>query len=157
MPPKPSDPQQKAIEAGNQLQQALVSVSEALKTIATVLPSLFPENDGSTKISNAAPTSSTLAANSASTETAAAAANPNKRKRREKDPNAPEKPPSAYHLFIKEAREEVRQALGGNPSANDIVAEINRRWKDMNDVLKKVHILLRYLGLLIITALRGCR
>src|SRR5271163_4746787 len=138
MPPKPSDPQQKAIEAGHQLQQALVSASEALKTIATVLPSLFPENEGSTKISTVPPKPSTLTPHSAPNETAAAAPNPNKRKRREKDPNAPEKPPSAYHLFAKEARDEVKQALGGAPSANDVIGEINRRWKETSDVLKKV-------------------
>jgi len=125
-----SEPQQKAIEASHRLQQALLSASEALKTIATVLPGLFPENE--------TPPKSSTAVNTTQNESATATPNPNKRKRREKDPNAPEKPPSAYHLFAKEARDEAKQALGGAPSANDVIAEINRRWKDMSDALKKV-------------------
>jgi hypothetical protein len=65
----------------------------------------------------------------------------NKRKRKDKDPDAPEKPPSAYHLYAKEKRDEIKAAMAGTPSGNDVVLEINRRWKELTDELKKVPLL----------------
>jgi hypothetical protein len=74
----------------------------------------------------------------AQTEAAGVAPASNKRKRKEKDPDAPEKPPSAYHLYAKEKRDEIKQAMDGAPTANDVIHEINRRWKELADDLKKV-------------------
>lgn len=129
-----SDPRQKTMAAGRQLQDVLLSASEALKTIAGIVPSLFPPNDnfsadglvgsGSTDVSR----SQVAGVNPAS----------NKRKRKEKDPDAPEKPPSAYHIYAKEKRDEIKESMGGSPAANDVVHEINRRWKELADDLKKV-------------------
>ena len=134
MAPKVSDPREKAVAAGHQLQEALLSASEALKTIAGIVPSLFPKTEGS-----AAPRYTiTTSPDINRTESVIAAPTSNKRKRKEKDPDAPEKPLSAYHLYAKDKREEIKQSMGGLPAANDVIHEINRRWKEMSDDLKKV-------------------
>jgi hypothetical protein len=129
-----SDSHQKAIAAGLQLQQALNSAADALKTIANIVPSLFP-TDSSTS-TRPAPSTSPDAAREGYSVTAPAS---NKRKRKDKVPGAPEKPLSAYHLYAKEAKDQIKQTMGGQPSANDVIQEVNRRWKELSEELKKVH------------------
>jgi hypothetical protein len=132
MAPKSSDAREKATAAGVQLQQALMSASEALKTIAEIVPSLFPQSE-----QTAAPKTTTSTSPEVNqTEPIPPASN--KRKRKEKDPDAPEKPPSAYHLYAKEKRDQIRAAMPGQPTANDVVHEINRLWKGLNEESKKV-------------------
>jgi HMG-box domain len=132
MAPKSSDPREKTIAAGHQLQQALLSASEALRKIAEHVPSLFPKDEGSTA------ENPTVASLTEANHNEPEGIPTNKRKRREKDPEAPEKPPSAYHLYAKEKRDQVKEAIGGTPSGTDVVHEINRLWKGLADELKKV-------------------
>jgi len=129
-----SDPRAKAMAASRQLQEALLSASDALKTIAGIVPRLFPPNDSGSLGALLAPNSTEIGR----TEAAGATPSSNKRKRKEKDPHAPEKPPSAYHIYAKEKRDEIKEAMGGVPSATDVIHEINRRWKELADDLKKV-------------------
>lgn len=132
MTPKSSDAREKATAAGVQLKQALMSASEALKTIAEIVPSLFSHNEQTTAPK---PTTST-SPKVDQTEPVPTASN--KRKRKEKDPDAPDKPPSAYHLYAKENRDQIRASMPGQPTANDVVHEINRTWKGLSEELKKV-------------------
>lgn len=134
MSAKASDPREKTMAAGRQLEAALLSASEALKTIAGIVPSLFPANNSSSVSAPIGPSSTDSGPN----DTAGTTPATNKRKRKEKDPDAPEKPPSAYHIYAKEKRDEIKQVMGGTPSANDVIHEINRRWKELAEDLKKV-------------------
>src|SRR2546423_14482941 len=129
-----SDPRVKAMAAGRQLQDALLSASDALKTIAGIVPSLFPPNNSGSLGALLVPSPTETRRSDA----AGATPSSNKRKRKEKDPGAPEKPPSAYHIYAKEKQDEIKEALGGAPSAADVIHEINRRWKELADDLKKV-------------------
>jgi HMG (high mobility group) box len=136
MPPKSSDPLAKATAAGNQLQAALMSASEALKTIAAIVPSLFP---ASSEVRIAPkPSTSTNTISAGLQGDSADAQTSNKRKRKEKDPEAPEKPPSAYHLYLKEHRDRIKASLPGTPSASEVVQEVSLVWKGLSDELKKV-------------------
>ena len=147
MPPKSTDPLAKASSAGAQLQAALMSASEALKTIAGIVPSLFPA-PSEVRIAPKPSTSASIV--SAALQPESSDAQPsNKRKRKEKDPEAPEKPPSAYHLYSKENRERIKASMPGTPSASEVVQEVNRVWKGLEDELKKVFSLLTYLTLAI--------
>jgi hypothetical protein len=135
MPPKITDPHEKAIAAGLQLQEALVSASEALKTIAGFMPALFSQ-DGNAIASD---TNISKAPSANRTEASTTAPTSNKRKRKEKEPGAPEKPLTAYHLFAsKDKKDQIKQALGVDATGNDVIQEINRLWKEMSDTLKKV-------------------
>lgn len=134
MPPKSSDPQAKATAAGAQLQQALVSASEALKIIAEAIPALFPQARDSF---TTRPTGS-VSPDGNQPESSVAPPTSNKRKRKEKDPDAPEKPLSAYHLYAKEKRDQIKATMAGTPSPNDVILELNRQWKGLTDELKKV-------------------
>lgn len=127
MVPATSDPHEKIAAVGAQLRQALLSASEALKTIAEIAPSLFPQSDSSATL----PSVSSTQANTQQPQS-------NKRKRRERDPDAPEKPLSAYHLYAKEKRDEIRASMPGTPSANDVIHEINRVWKGLSEEMKRV-------------------
>jgi hypothetical protein len=135
MPPSTTDPHEKAVAAGRQLQEALVSASEALKTIAGMMPALFSQSG-----SPVAPDSNIAKPPTVSVpERSSSAPTSNKRKRKEKEPGAPEKPSTAYHLFAsQDKKEQIKQALGGDASGNDVIQEINRLWKEMSDTLKKV-------------------
>jgi transcriptional regulator HMO1 len=128
------DPRAKARAAGVQLQEALVSVSDALKTIANIVPSLFPVDDTLSKSVSAKPLSPYINQG----DHFASPPTSNKRKRKERDPDAPEKPPSAYHLFAKEWKDQVKQSMGGQPSPSDVLHEVNRLWKELGDELKEV-------------------
>ena len=134
MVPKSSDPETKTVDALARLQQALYSISEALKIIAESIPSLLPSTKDS--VAHQPHTSETSDTNQP--ELAIAAPSSNKRKRKEKDPDAPEKPSSAYHLYAKEKREQIKAEMGGTPTGNDILHELNRQWKELSDELKKV-------------------
>jgi len=128
-----TDSHQKAIAAGLQLQQALNSAADALKTIANIVPSLFPTNESSqTSVGAVSPPETKGDA------TTTPAPPSSKRKRKEKEPGAPEKPLTAYHLYAKETKDQIKQAMGGQPSANEVILEVNRRWKELSDELKKV-------------------
>ena len=127
-----TDSHQKAVAAGSQLQQALNSAAAALTTIANIVPSLF------------LPTDSQQSTSSTSLDTtrekpAISAPSSNKRKRKEKEPGAPEKPLTAYHLYAKENKDQVKEAMGGQPTANEVILEVNRKWKELSDELKKVN------------------
>lgn len=137
MVPKSSDPEAKTVDALAQLRQALYSISGALKVIADAVPSLLPPD----KVSAAPQPIASLSHDGNQPESGSLPLS-NKRKRKEKDPDAPEKPPSAYHLYAKEKRDEIRAAMAGTPSGNDVVQELNRRWKALTEDLKKVCILL---------------
>jgi HMG (high mobility group) box len=123
-----TDAEGKAIAAGAQLQQALQSAADALKTIASALPFLLPQRAQ-------APVLSSGPTVAISTETMSA---PHKRKRKEKDPEAPEKPVSAYHLWSKGNRDRIKASMPGDPSASDVLTELNRLWKGLADEAKKV-------------------
>jgi HMG (high mobility group) box len=129
-----SDPRAKAMAASRQLQEALLSASDALKTIAGIVPRLFPPNDSGSLGALLVASSTEIGR----TDAAGATPSSHKRKRKEKDPDAPDKPPSAYHIYAKEKRDEIKEALGGAPSAAGVIQEINRRWKELADDLKKV-------------------
>jgi hypothetical protein len=139
MAPKPSDLQEKVLAASQHLQEALVSAAEALKTIADIIPSLA---EGVSFSLPQTATSSTLLFNrrvaTLKDESTNTTPSSNKRKRNQKDPDAPDKPLSAYHLYAKEKREQVKNALGADASGSDVVHEINRLWKELHDDLKKV-------------------
>jgi hypothetical protein len=135
MPPVTTDPHEKAVAAGRQLQEALVSASEALKTIAGMMPSLFSQSGTSIAPNSNIPKAASVSAPEASSS----APTSNKRKRKEKEPGAPEKPSTAYHLFAsKEKKEQIKQVLGGDATGNDVIQELNRLWKEMSETLKKV-------------------
>lgn len=141
MPPKASDLHEKAVTASTQLREALISASEALKTIADIVPTLYSSNETPNTSAPSKPkqmSATSISPEVEQTNTAVAPPSSNKRKRKEKDPDAPEKPPSAYHLYAKEKRDEIKAAMPGTPSGNDVVLEINRRWKELADELKKV-------------------
>lgn len=141
MPPKASDLHEKAVTAGTQLREALISASEALKTIADIVPTLYSSTETTNTSAPSKPKqkpATSISPEVEQTNTAVAPPSSNKRKRKEKDPDAPEKPPSAYHLYAKEKRDEIKAAMPGTPSGNDVVLEINRRWKELADELKKV-------------------
>lgn len=64
-----------------------------------------------------------------------------KRKRttkKEKDPDAPKRPLSSYMLFCQEERENVKEE---HPDfkAKDILSELGRRWKALDDDEKKAY------------------
>ena len=144
MPPKTSDLQEKAATAGSQLREALMSASEALKTIADIVPTLYPSTGAPSGPASSKPKQKSTTSTSPEVEqtnNAVVLPSSNKRKRKDKDPDAPEKPPSAYHLYAKEKRDEIKAAMAGTPSGNDVVLEINRRWKELTDELKKVPLL----------------
>lgn len=134
MVPKSSDPEAKTVDALAQLRQALYSISGALKIIADAVPSLLPPDKDST-----GPQPITSLPHDSDQPESGNVPPSNKRKRKEKDPDAPEKPPSAYHLYTKEKRDEIRAAMAGTPSGNDVVQELNRQWKAMSEDLKKVY------------------
>jgi hypothetical protein len=140
MAPKASDSHEKALAAASQLQEALLSAAEALKTIAGIVPTLFPDASGSSGAER--PTSSSPVVNrlvsSLKDESADGTPPSNKRKRKDKDPDAPEKPISAYHLFVKEKREQVRNAMSPNTSAGEVLNNVNRMWKELSEDLRKV-------------------
>jgi hypothetical protein len=140
MAPKASDPHQKTLAAGIQLQEAMLMAAKALTTIAGILPDLFPDDTGSI-IPQRTTSSSPVAIRNVSIlkdDSADATPPSNKRKRKEKDPDAPEKPLSAYHLYAKEKREEVKNALGAESSGTDVLLAINRAWKELSEDLRKV-------------------
>jgi len=144
MPPKTSDLQEKAATAGIQLREALMSASEALKTIADIVPTLYPSTGATSGAAPSKPKQQPATSTTPEIEQTNNTLVPpssNKRKRKEKDPDAPEKPPSAYHLYAKEKRDEIKAAMPGTPSGNDVVLEINRRWKELTEELKKVPLL----------------
>jgi hypothetical protein len=135
MSPVRTDPHEKAVAAGRQLQEALVSASEALKTIAGIMPTLFSQSGSSIASDSNFPKAPSVSV----PEPPSSAPTTNKRKRKEKEPGAPEKPLAAYHLFASpEKKEQIKQALGGDATGNDVIQEINRLWKEMSDTLKKV-------------------
>jgi len=123
-----TDAQRKAIAAGAQLQQALESAADALKIIATAIPTLFPQD----------PRMLLPSAPKGSAATVQAASTPHQRKRKEKNPDAPDKPVSAYHLWSKENKDRIKASMPGVPSASEVVSEANRVWKELSDGVKKV-------------------
>jgi hypothetical protein len=64
-----------------------------------------------------------------------------KRVKKEKDPNAPKRPLTAFFLFSTNARSLVKSDLG--PSGTPVLVndEILRRWKAMDEAGKKVRFL----------------
>jgi hypothetical protein len=118
----------KASVAGAQLVTALESAADAFKTLASVIPSLLPQDLRSASISPRHPV-----ATSAKTTSSA-----NKREREEQGPGAPEKPITAYRLWTKENKDRVKASMPGITSASEVVAELNRLWKDVGDAVKKV-------------------
>jgi hypothetical protein len=119
---------QKASVAGAQLKTALESAADAFKTIASVIPSILPQDLRPASVSSGGPI-----ATSAKTTSSA-----NKRKREDRDPGAPEKPITAYRLWTKENKDRVKASMAGITSASEVVAELNRLWKDVGDAVKKV-------------------
>lgn len=136
-----SNPREKTIAATVQLRDALVKITGALETIIDAIPSLLPPAEDTT----ATPPlpRPTIPASLEVNHQGESGVPPssNKRKRKEKDPDAPEKPASAYHLYIKEKRDEIKAAMPGQPTGNEVVQEINRIWKELSEELKKVCIL----------------
>jgi hypothetical protein len=129
-----SDSQQKAIAAGVQLQEALNSAADALKTIANIVPALFPTHQSPQK----RPSTSQSSPDDAPEKPSVSAPSSAKRKRKEKEAGAPEKPLSAYHLYAKEAKDQIKEAMGGQATANEVIQEVNQRWKELGDELRKV-------------------
>jgi HMG (high mobility group) box len=134
MAPTSSDQRGRVIGAVTQLRQALVLASEALSTLAETVPILLTSEQNTT-----APHLTTSATLGVNQHESAAVPTSNKRKRKEKDPDAPEKPPSAYHLYAKEKRDEIKSAMSGQPTAYDVIHEINRVWKGLAEEVKKVN------------------
>ncbi|KIW08562.1 uncharacterized protein PV09_00527 [Verruconis gallopava] len=60
-----------------------------------------------------------------------------KRQKKEKDPNAPKRPLTAFFLFSTRAREHIKNDLGANATPVEINNEILRRWNDMDGVQKE--------------------
>jgi carbamoylphosphate synthase small subunit len=60
-----------------------------------------------------------------------------KRAKKEKDPNAPKRPLTAFFLFSTNARERVKEDLD-NPTPVQVNDEVLRRWREMDDEGKKV-------------------
>lgn len=58
--------------------------------------------------------------------------------KKEKDPNAPKRPLTAFFLFSGMARDHVREDLGANASPVEVNAEILRRWSAMDETQKMV-------------------
>ena len=135
-----SDPREKTIAATVQLRDALVKITGALETIIDAIPSLLPPAEETTATRAPRPTTSVSLEVNHQGESSVPPTS-NKRKRKEKDPDAPEKPASAYHLYVKEKRDEIKAAMPGQPSGNEVVQEINRLWKGLSEELKKVYIL----------------
>ena len=140
-----SDPREKTIAATVQLREALVKITGALETIIDTIPSLLPPTEETTTTNALRPTTSaSVEANNHGEPSVPPTSN--KRKRKEKDPDAPEKPASAYHLYIKEKRDEIKASMPGQPTGNELVQEINRLWKGLSEELKKVYILPKVTG-----------
>ena len=140
-----SDPREKTIAATVQLREALVKITGALETIIDTIPSLLPPAEETTTTAAHRPTTSApLEVNNQGESSLPPTSN--KRKRKEKDPDAPEKPTSAYHLYLKEKRDEIKASMPGQPTGNELVQEINRLWKGLSEELKKVYILPKVTG-----------
>jgi len=60
-----------------------------------------------------------------------------KRVKKEKDPNAPKRPLTAFFLFSTQARDKVREDLD-KPTPVEVNAEILRRWNAMDEATKQV-------------------
>ena len=134
-----SNPREKTITATVQLRDALLKITGALETIIDAIPRLLPPAEETTAAGAPRPTTSARLELNHQGESSVPPTS-NKRKRKEKDPDAPEKPASAYHLYIKEKRDQIRAAMPGQPSGNEVVQEINRLWKGLSEELKKVYI-----------------
>lgn len=61
-----------------------------------------------------------------------------KRIKKEKDPNAPKRPLTAFFLFSTRAREHIKRDLGQTATPVEINNEILRRWNDMSEDDKEV-------------------
>jgi hypothetical protein len=120
--------QHKASVAGAQLKTALESAADAFKTLASVIHAILPQDLRTASISSAGPIVM-------STKTTSSA---NKSKREDRAPGAPEKPITAYRLWTKENKDQVKASMPGVTSASEVVAELNRLWKDVGDAVKKV-------------------
>jgi len=59
-----------------------------------------------------------------------------KRAKKEKDPNAPKRPLTAFFLFSSKARDHVKTDLGTTASPVDVNSEILRRWGAMDEAQK---------------------
>src|SRR5271154_6029839 len=108
------DPAQKANEAAAQLCTAMLSAAQALQAIAEVVPTLFPgpEIHSDWKRTASADPEAVHAVNGLPTS--------KKRKRTVKDPDAPEKPPSAYHLFYKENKNDIKTSMSSDTPSNEV-------------------------------------
>lgn len=131
-----SDPRGKTIAATVQLRDALVKITGALEAIIDAIPSLLPSAEETAAAG--APRHTTSNSLEVNHQGESNVPPTNKRKRKEKDPDAPEKPASAYHLYMKEKRDEIKATMPGQPTGNDVVQELNRLWKGLSEELKKV-------------------
>ena len=61
-----------------------------------------------------------------------------KRAKKEKDPNAPKRPLTAYFLYSTHARPEVKKDLGDSATPVEVNNEILKRWKEMAADKKEV-------------------
>jgi transcriptional regulator HMO1 len=61
-----------------------------------------------------------------------------KRVKKEKDPNAPKRPLTAFFLYSTYARPLVKSDLGDKSAPVDINNEILRRWQNMSEAEKNV-------------------
>ncbi|KAL5488366.1 hypothetical protein ACEPAI_6474 [Sanghuangporus weigelae] len=59
--------------------------------------------------------------------------------KKERDPNMPKRPPSAYLLFQNEVREEMKKLYPDLPYI-EVLNKISERWSNMNDEQKKMYI-----------------
>lgn len=61
-----------------------------------------------------------------------------KRVKKERDPNAPKRPLTAFFLYSTYARPEVKKEMGDETSPVDVNNEILKRWKGMSNEEKEV-------------------
>ena len=61
-----------------------------------------------------------------------------KRPKKEKDPNAPKRPLTAFFLFSTRARDHIKGDLGADATPVEINNEILRRWNEMDAAQKEV-------------------
>ena len=69
-----------------------------------------------------------------------AAPDKKERKKRQHDPNAPKRPLTPFFLYMQTARPIIAKDLGSEVAKGAVSAEGTRRWKEMADGDRLVHI-----------------
>ncbi|KAG6601973.1 High mobility group B protein 7, partial [Cucurbita argyrosperma subsp. sororia] len=74
---------------------------------------------------------------SAPSEPKATKSKTDKRKKKDKDPNAPKRPPTAFFIFMEDFRKSFKEANPDSKGVKEVAKEGGEKWKSMTDEEKK--------------------